>query len=117
MAILPFGSVIPSSAGGKRDGFSSPSGGGQGGGLHLDHLLVAHPPPARPVDLVEAHVLPPGRRVEPHRDGDQAETNRARPDRPRHLLIMASRRRIAARPRSARSTPSGNPPPATPADR
>src|ERR1700736_1342060 len=73
---------------GKRSVSPSPSRGGQAGG-NLDHLLMADALPTRPIDLVEAHVLPPGRRVKADRDADQAEADRSRPYRPRHVVIMA----------------------------
>src|SRR5205807_3464089 len=58
-------------------------------GACLDDFLVADSLPAEAVDLVEADVFPAGRRVEAHGHADQAETDRPRPDCPRHPLIMA----------------------------
>src|SRR5207248_7908391 len=65
--------------------------GGWVGPRGLDDFLMANSLPAHAVDLVEAHVLPPGRRIQAHRDAHQAEADRPRPYRSRHRLIMAWR--------------------------
>src|SRR5438309_6797696 len=79
--ILPSRGNLPSPIAGK----------GRGGGSHLDHLLMADSLPTRPVDLVEADVLPASGGVKAHRDADQPEADRPRPYRSRHKLIMAWR--------------------------
>src|ERR1700682_5241458 len=74
------------------------AGEGRGGG-YLDHFLVADALSARSVDLVEADVLAPCRRVEADGNAHQPETYRAGPDGPRHSVIMLRRAGLA---------PSGN---------
>src|ERR1700694_2577726 len=64
------------------------AGEGWGGGS-LHHFLVTNALSTGSVDFVEADVLAARRRVEADGNAHQPETDRAGPDGPRHLLIMA----------------------------